>query len=253
MCISIRASINSFLISTLSSIALIFFGNKELYAYNLIIVGIFIFVSLMQLIDLGMWVDLDCKFGTNKIASILGPALNWFQPTAIFIIIYLVTRYTSAGRKLDNNNNKQSLNKKYPILNQFDISSDKFNLIKLLNTVYAIVVVLLLALYYKKAYANPSLLCSGVKDGHLSWNWNTKLNTFYIRIIWHITLINLLSINFKSPFILFTIGLIYMFLFTSIAYKTSVAEVWCYLVNCVPLIMLILQKVFPRLMSRYLQ
>lgn len=252
MCISIRASINSFLIATLSSIALIFFGNKELYAYNLIIAGIFIFVSLMQLVDLGMWIDLDCKLGTNKIASILGPALNWFQPIAIFIIIYLVIKYTKSGRELYKNK-KSNLNEKYPILNHFDINSNKFNLIKLLNIGYAIVVVLLLVSYYKKAYANPSMLCTGVKDGHLSWNWYTKMNTFYIGIIWHITLINLLSLNFKNPLILFTIGITYVFLLASLAYKNSVAEVWCYLVNFVPLIMLILQKVFPRLMKRNLQ
>ena len=88
MCISLKASVNTFLLGVISSLALVFFGNQNMLAYNIIVAGIFIFVSLMQLVDLGMWIDLDCSLGTNKLASILGPALNWFQPTAVFLIIY---------------------------------------------------------------------------------------------------------------------------------------------------------------------
>ena len=61
MCISARASVVSFFTNLFSCMALIKFGRPELYFYNLVFAGILIFVSLMQIVDFGMWIDLDCK------------------------------------------------------------------------------------------------------------------------------------------------------------------------------------------------
>ena len=249
MCISLKASVNTFLLGVTSSLALVFFGNQNMLAYNIIVAGIFIFVSLMQLVDLGMWIDLDCSLGTNKLASILGPALNWFQPTAVFLIIYYVFRYTKSGKQLQSiRNNSMSNNS---IINHFNIGNNKINFIKILNGIYAIIVVIMLGIFYNKGSKDPSIFCTKVLDGHLKWNWYEKFDSSTIMgVIWHITLLNLLSINLSNVFVLFTIGITYIFLFASMAYKSQVAEIWCYLVNFVPLIMLVLQKVFPSFMMR---
>ena len=71
------------------------FGRKELYFYNLLIVIVLLFVSLMQIVDFGMWIDLDCKIGTNKIASFFGPILNHLQPLVnvyCYLYVYLITQ-----------------------------------------------------------------------------------------------------------------------------------------------------------------
>jgi hypothetical protein len=106
MCISARASVFSFLTNLFSCGALLKFGRKELYFYNLLFVIVLLFVSLMQIVDLGMWIDLDCKIGTNKIASFLGPILNHLQPLAMFIASYCLLNYTKVGKEFYNNNLK---------------------------------------------------------------------------------------------------------------------------------------------------
>jgi len=249
MCISLKASVNTFLLGVVSSLCLVFFGNTNMFAYNVIVAGIFIFVSLMQLVDLGMWVDLDCTIGTNKLSSIIGPALNWFQPTAVFLIIFYVLKYTKSGRQL--NSNRLSVTKNNSFFKHFDIVNNKVNFIKILNGIYAIFIVIMLGVFYSQGAKDPSIFCTKVKNGHLKWNWYGKFSSStIIGVIWHITLLNLLSINFSNVFVIFTISITYIFLFASMAYKSQVSEIWCYLVNFVPLIMLVLQKVFPSFMMR---
>ena len=87
MCISASASIKSFLVSVIACLMLVVFGRNEFKVYNWIIAAFFIYISLMQLVDLGMWIDLDCKSGTNKLASILGPIIHYIQPLMAFIIL----------------------------------------------------------------------------------------------------------------------------------------------------------------------
>ena len=88
MCISYSASINSLFINLLSSICLILYGNSNLKSYNLIFGMFSIYTSLMQLVDLGIWNDLNCKIGTNKIASLLGPLLVYTTINDIYYSIY---------------------------------------------------------------------------------------------------------------------------------------------------------------------
>ena len=253
MCISLKASLNTFLIGLFSSLGLVFFGNKELYAYNIIVAGIFIFVSLMQLVDFGIWLDLDCTKGTNKLATIVGPVLNWFQPTVVFIIIYCVLKYTTSGKKIYNNHARQ-FSKYNNILSQFDILSKNIKLIHIINIVYIIIVCVLLALFYTKAYSNPGLLCTKVQNGNLNWSWYGPFNsTLIIGVLWHISLLNLLAFRVPNVYMLFTLVITYIFLFTVYVYKkTSTAEIWCYIVNFVPIIMLVIQKFLPDLMLRNL-
>lgn len=246
MCISATASVNSFLLNLIGCITLVYFGNQNLLAYNIIVAGLFIFISLMQLVDLGMWIDLKCKLGTNKIASALGPLLNFAQPFVAFIIIYVVLNYTQAGKK----EGKQILKReaKYNWLKQFNIANNKINIIKIINVLYLIAIIFSLYKYYNSVSKDPNLLCTGIKNGNLNWNWcNTNNKYPIIYMFWHITIINILAINFSSPYIIIMLLLTYVMLFYSNLWvKVNVPAIWCYLVNCVPFILLIIQKLFPK-------
>ena len=44
----------------------------------------------MQVIDYLVWIDLDCKRGTNRLAGILGSFLNYSQPLIVLLVGYLV-------------------------------------------------------------------------------------------------------------------------------------------------------------------
>ena len=57
----------------------------------------------MQLVDFGIWVDLGCKKGYNKFASIIGPIINYLQPIMPFLIAFLVLNYTNDGIKYRKN------------------------------------------------------------------------------------------------------------------------------------------------------
>lgn len=247
MCISAKASINSFLLNLIGCIALIKFGNKNLQVYNVIIAGFFIFISLMQLVDLGMWVDLKCKLGTNKIASALGPILNFTQPIALFIIVYVVLNYTQYGKK----ETKQILNRerKYNWLKHFNIANNKINLIKIINGLYLATIIVSLTKFYYLVSKDSNLLCTGIKNGNLFWNWaqNKGIGTYYIYWFWHITILNILAVNFTSSYIIIALIFTYIiFFYSKLWIKVNVPEIWCYLINCIPFILLIIQKLFPR-------
>ena len=98
MCISASSTILSFTTNLFSCLLLVRYGNKKLYYYNLITSYLLIYVSLMQFVDFGIWVDLDCKKGSNKVASFLGRILNFTQPLVMFGLIYYLTNYTEVGK-----------------------------------------------------------------------------------------------------------------------------------------------------------
>ena len=169
MCISASASIGAFLTNLISCIALVYFGNKELSHYNYFAASLLIFVSLMQIIDYGIWKDLDCSKGFNRIATIAGPILNFLQPIAAAVIIYAILKYTKAGKELYETKLKKM---ESGIYKHFSLGSDKLNFLKVVNILYVILLIIALTLFYLKANDNPELLCSTVnKDGNLKWNW----------------------------------------------------------------------------------
>lgn len=253
MCISARASIVSFFTNLFSCIALIKFGRPELYFYNLITGFFMIFVSFMQLVDFGIWIDLDCKKGTNKLASILGPLLNHLQPIAMLAIVYSVINYTKTGKDFYNKNIKKL---EGTIYDNFNIAKGGFNFIKGINLVHLIIVGIYLGVFFKKAFTtNPEFLCSGVCDStqNLKWNWykrNVKLFGKYIGflgILWHVYILNHLSINPHSNYLRLTLAIFYLLLFASMYLKRkSTAEIWCYIVNFGAIFLLFIQRVTPK-------
>ena len=250
MCISARASIISFLVNLVSCVALVKYGNNELKFYNTTIAIWMVYVSLMQLVDYGMWIDLDCKTGMNKLATILGPVLNHTQPLVIFGIAYFLLNYTSLGREFYNSQLKSQEN---GLFKHFNIAKGGLNFIKIMNIVYAVLLVIALCQFYiRGSSSNPDLLCSKVcsYNSSLSWSWNNKnLLLIAFTVFWHIFIINSISINPKSNYIKFFVILIYLLLLLSFYLKNKNAgEFWCYIVNFGALVFLIVQKLF----SKYL-
>ena len=250
MCISARASINSFAFNIIGSVLLVVFGNKEIKMYNIIAALFFAFVGLMQVVDFGMWIDLGCTLGTNKLASILGPFLNFLQPVAIFLIVLFMLKKTKIGKKYYDDKITK-LEATHPIFRQFSIANTKrLNIIHVLNIIYVIVIFILLTNFFVRASKDNSLLCTKVVNGKLAWPWaHQHSKTVIVYGLWYISLLNILSINPKSIYIITTLILSYGFLFiSSLLSKANTPEMWCYVVNSIPLIMLMLQKLFPKKM-----
>ena len=105
MCISAQASLVSFFTNLFSCIALVKFGNVNLRFYNYIFAAFLIFVSLMQLVDFGMWIDIDCKSGINKFASAAGIVLIYLQPL-VLVMLYLYFVKSNMGKSFYDKNIK---------------------------------------------------------------------------------------------------------------------------------------------------
>jgi len=249
MCISARASINSFAFNIIGAILLVVFGNKEIKMYNIITALFFAFVGLMQLVDFGMWIDLGCTLGTNKLASILGPFLNFLQPVAILLIVLFMFKKTKIGKKFYKDKISK-LEDKYPIFRQFSIANTKrLNIIHVLNIIYVIAIIILLTNFFVRVSKDSTILCTKAVNGKLAWPWAHQYKTLIVYILWQVTLLNILSINPKSIYVITVILLSWGFLLISLLLSSNnTPEVWCYVVNSIPLIILALQKVFPKKM-----
>ena len=249
MCISARASIISFLTNLFSCIALVKFGNANLRFYNYIIATFLIFVSLMQLVDFGMWIDLDCKSGYNKLASAAGVILIFLQPLVI-ILAYSYFIKSKVGESFYNKNIKS---KEGSWFDHINLNSKKLNFLKVANIVYAVFFVLSLGIFFKKAVTtNPEYLCTKSVGGNLRWKWFetdiTMLN--YFQHFFHLGALNLIAINPWSNFVKISLVVFYgMFFGTFLIKQYKISEIWCYLINFSALALLIIQKVFPRQLS----
>ena len=246
MCISATASLNAFLFNLFSAISLVYFGNEELKSLNLVVALFSIFTSFMQLVDLGIWLDLGCKKGFNKTASIIGPIINYLQPIMPFIIAFLVLNYTKDGI----NYRKEKLlplEKSSKLYQMFSITSKKLNLVKIINIIAFILIVSALSKYFVK---NRSNLCCKLKDGYVSWNWlqHSGFEISLLAVIYMtITFMNLILIDPISKYMKIVIVLyILLLIVSSIISRKYKGELWCLVSNSLPLILLVIQKLFKK-------
>jgi hypothetical protein len=208
MCYTKQASISAFAVGVISSLLLIFFGDP-LYRNQNIAIGLsFIFTSFMQLVDYMIYIDPNCKNGWNEVAGKIGPILNVLQPLVIYIFILLFVENSS---------------------------------IKLLasswNILYVIYVLNVYSQYFQKGN-----FCSFQLKGRPRWTWynffGTRWEIFYLLILY----LNLLTLWKFKYFKVYTILITLFFLISYFNYKNHIGEFWCWFVNSVPLIILILQK-----------
>ena len=210
MCYSKKLSLISFLFGIITSIGLISFGNKKSFYSNLSIGIFYIFVSFMQLVEYFIWSDILCINGLNNLGSLIGPLLNHLQPIVFFVLLYIFAKPNII----------------IPI-----------NIIILCNILYAIYII------YKYYYyiQDKNNLCVRVNNkGHLTWTWNKNIIIFYL-LIKFITIIN----YYQNTNIFISFIICYLFLLISIfKFQKNIGEFWCLMVTGVPLIVLIIQKVF---------
>lgn len=245
MCISARASINAFLFNLVSVGLLIKYGNENLKTYNLIF-GIFaIYTSLMQLVDLGIWLDLDCKNGLNRAASTIGPVLNYLQPTMVFVVAFFVLKYTTAGQKL-----KENL--KNTRFENFTITDEKFNYNNVINLLYFLLMFYILIQYYINEAKSDTAFCSGIVGNHVKWNWTGNYNSGVVNAILYafIGSMNFYTVNPYSSYIkLILILYLFQYLISRYVSNNHLSEIWCIISNSLPITLLIIQKIFPSYLS----
>jgi hypothetical protein len=209
MCYSKELSLTSLIFGILTSMTLIFFGNKESYATNNTIGLFYFFVSLMQLVEYFLWIDIDCKNGYNKLGAIIGPILNHLQPV---IMLAIASKYLIPKTLISN------------------------TILIPLNIAYLIYV------YYKytKYISNKDNLCVKTnKCNHLDWTWKKDFNYIFYFIISFINVANF----YNNTNLMVSFVLSYLLLIVSIfKFQKNIGEFWCLMVTGIPFVNIIMQK-----------
>ena len=201
MCISKNLSLISFIVSIVSSITLLYFGNAP---ENQVISYYMMFVGLMQLVDYGAWIDLDCTKGSNRLSSIIGPLLNHIQPLLFLLLAYYYLQSSS-------------------------IVPDK--LIVSLGVMYGVYMI-----YKYITYLNTNNLCIQTDPlSHLVWQWGNNYNYWGYHLLFLLGIINFYK--YKGLLVFY----IAAYILYSISIKS---EIWCFLITGLPFLNLILQKIF---------
>lgn len=205
MCFNKEASLKSFGLGIFGSIALIVFGRKDLKSFNVAAGLLFMFLSLMQLIEFMIWSDIDCSTGLNKTAGIIGPILHNLQPVIVYIIALLIYKSVSISSYLY-----------VPYL---------------LNILYVCYFA-----YWYIGYLKEENFCSTVnEENHLTWVWK---NAYFNYFMYNALFIIIGFLCFNTPLGIFTLILIYfMYFLVNLKYDKN-SEIWCYAITGIPIILL---------------
>lgn len=210
MCYSEELSLTALSFGIFSSLALIEFGNKDSVNTNKAIGFLFLFVTLMQLVEYFLWIDKECVIGYNYVGSMIGPILNNLQP--VIMLLFATTYVKSAG--LISNNQLIFANGLY-----------------LMYVVYK---------YIEYATYPPNLCVETNEYDHLDWTWKKDFNYLFYFIISFINMINF----YENKNFVIVIIVSYLLLILSIfKFDKNIGEFWCLMVTGVPLISLFAQKV----------
>jgi hypothetical protein len=211
MCYSKNLSLSSLLFGSFSSLALMYFGNQKSINTNKSIGYYFLFVSLMQLIEYFLWIDLNCINGSNNIGAILGPILNHLQPVVMLILLNMFL-------KSDNL-----------------ISLDVIVLLNIIYLIYAI------NHYFKYLMDQKNLCIKTNEQNHLDWTWKKNFNYLFYFLISFINIINF----HKNKNVMVSFNISYLLLIiATLKFNMNTGELWCFMVTGIPLINLITQHVF---------
>lgn len=254
MCFNKELSLFAFLAGVSSSVLLLIFGNKENKNENATIALFIIWVSLMQLVDYFIWLDIDCKKGYNEKVAYLGYIFNMTQPLMVFILLCIFINFRS-------------------------------NIMIIVSIIYFIVVAYNFILYIKNKPKCVKATCSS-KDSklskkHLKWSWWVSNRTSgydsFTNVFAYMTFFFMLSITYlyqygftthKYLIISMLLGTLILFVFmgnvaskvgydvkqtfniyhiynatTRILDKYHVAELWCYFSAFIVMFILMIQKI----------
>ncbi len=198
MCFSAISSLGTFLVGLVFSVLLL--RNPTHPNENKAFGWFFIFISLIQLMDFGFWMDLQNSVGINHILTIIGPILNAGQP----LLLYLTKLWVIQPKTLD---------LKYLML----------------NCAYGI--------YFVCSYfgfvTHHRPLTTSVKNGHLKWPWLHYFHPAPYLIAFAANAFYLTDISYS--FVVFLITAIALWL-SHRYFSYHVGELWCFFGAFIPLI-----------------
>lgn len=210
MCYSADLSLTSLTFGVFASFMLINFGSKESSNTNKAIGYFFLFVTLMQLVEYFLWIDMDCVNGFNKVGALLGPILNHLQPVVLLIIA--------------------------------TIFLEPANLISSSIVIPANILYLIYCGYQYVLYiSDKSNLCVKTNEcEHLDWTWKKDFNYIFYFAISFINVANF----YTNTNLIVSFGISYILLIVSIfGFNKNVGEFWCLMVTGVPLINLFMENI----------
>lgn len=210
MCYFAELSLTSLSFGIFASLMLINFGSKESRNTNKAIGYFFLFVTLMQLVEYFLWIDMDCVNGFNKVGSLLGPILNHLQPIVLLVIA--------------------------------TIFLEPANLISPSIVIPANILYLIYSGYQYVLYiSEKSNLCVKTNEcEHLDWTWKKDFNYIFYFAISFINVANF----YTNTNLMVSFGISYILLIVSIfGFNKNVGEFWCLMVTGVPLINLFMENV----------
>ena len=210
MCYSKDLSLTSLSFGIIASLSLIYFGNSQSSSTNKAIGYFFLFVTLMQLVEYFLWIDIDCVNGFNKIGALLGPIFNHLQPIVLLVLanIYL----------------------------------QPANLISSSMVIPANVLYLFYICYqYYKYISITSNLCIKTNAyDHLDWTWKKEFNYIFYFAISFINIANF----YTNTNLMVSFGISYLLLVISIFnFNKNVGEFWCLMVTGIPFINLFMENI----------
>ena len=210
MCYSEDLSLISLSFGIFASLMLINFGSKESSNTNKAIGYFFLFVTLMQLVEYFLWIDMDCVNGFNKAGALLGPILNHLQPVVLLVI---ATTFLEPS-----------------------------NLISPSIVIPANILYLIYCGYQYVLYiSDETNLCVKTNEcEHLDWTWKKDFNYLFYFTISFINIANF----YTNTNLMVSFGITYILLIVSIfRFNKNVGEFWCLMVTGVPLINLFMENI----------
>ena len=210
MCYSADLSLTSLSFGIFASLILINFGSPRSTNTNKAIGYFFLFVTLMQLVEYFLWIDIDCVNGFNKTGALLGPILNHLQPVVLLVI---ATTFLEPS-----------------------------NLISPSVVIPANILYMIYSGYQYVLYvSNESNLCVRTNDcEHLDWTWKKDFNYLFYFAISFINIANF----YTNTNLMVSFGVSYLLLIVSIfGFNKNIGEFWCLMVTGVPLINLFMENV----------
>lgn len=219
MCYSTTASLLTFTIMAISTIYLIYRN----YPNDRWVAIVFISTGIMQLVEYFMWKDQSCGM-MNHLATMCAFLVLLIQPIAVLIGAYYFG----------------------------DLVFDKRKLVPII-LLYAIIIVIIGINWIN--YGMKKRLCSRPNGRHLDWDFSKWINRPIIKIFWFMYYIVVVLFFMSRPWYLGTIVrilLIGSLLFSVFFVKNSSWKSWwCWIVNFIPIIYIIVSYYIYRKYSEY--
>ena len=204
-------SLTSLCIGIIASVSLIFFGNKKSLSSNKAIGYYFLFITLMQVVEYLLWLDIECVNGLNETGALLGPILNHTQPIILFLLTYIY---------LDSTNT-------FPI-----------NAVISANILYFIYIC---HQYYKYISDSSNLCIKRDKHGYLNNTWKPDFSYVLYLLITYINLSN--HYNNINLMIACTISHL-LLIITIFNVEKNIDEYWFLIATGVPFANLLAETIF---------